>query len=133
MPITTALSPSQVQELAAGNTGRGGGDPRVAAKVLEFRELFPFPRRVLAEVTGVNYTTLLRIEQNKRDFTLYTLTGFLVGARRLVKQVQPNQLKTYDVWVRELFEVLAVLEREKHYGRLWRTMEKQRHADTITE
>lgn len=117
------LTPDDIDRLVQGPTRKPGagelkpGDMRIGKKLIEFRTQFGFPRSTVAEVAGVSVTSITRMELGQRMFSAHSLSGVLVGLRKLIRLVNPKQMRAYEKWAFELLEIVHTVEEEQRIQR----------------
>lgn len=116
------MTPDDIDQMARGLINKterrdSKGDLRIGAKLKEARALFGFPRSTVAEVTGVDITSITRLENGQRMFSAHSLTHILLGLRETVRLFAPTKVRLYDKWMIEMLEVVREVEEEERLRR----------------
>lgn len=114
------LTPDDIDRMARGamrGSGRDPGDLRIGKKLMEFRGEFGFPRSTIAQASGINYTSITRIELGQRGLSAHSLSHLITGLRELVRMMFPNRQRTFEKWAFEFIAIVATVEEEQRIAR----------------
>jgi transcriptional regulator with XRE-family HTH domain len=114
------LTPPE-KEALAGSVARGEATKvEQGLRLRHMRSEYNISRQLLSEVSGVSKTTLLRIENGQRSFSVYSLTHLLLGARKIVQTLYPRRTAGVNKIAWDLIEAVAAdeeIQREKRRAR----------------
>ena len=82
----------------------------IGAKIREFRTMFGVPRSILQDVSGLNYTSLYRIERGERGMSAATIAKIVVAMYTIMRRINVNRRLEFVAYLMDLMELVARAE-----------------------